>query len=189
MVNTEFQLRHLIIWSCIVIHVSSESKKATRHTKRRATGRETGFCRDGHSAFRGRAYLARTASPIGHSTESNGAVSIRAARVVALCRRRLRLSLVSMIGGDREFFVRRCLETETARRARARVDREKKKRRRLEDLSWLSGLHSEFSVTVIRPDSNKRCQKNSKQGHHRQRGPPPSVVPWSRHRGRCARET
>ena len=48
-----------------------------------------------------------------------------------------------MIGGDRELFVRRCLETETARRARARVDREKKKRRRLEDLSWLSGLHSE----------------------------------------------
>ena len=29
-VNTEFQLRHLIIWSCIVIHVSSES--ATRRT-------------------------------------------------------------------------------------------------------------------------------------------------------------
>ena len=65
----------------------------------------------------------------------------------------------------------------------------KTSKRRLEDLSWLSGLHSEFSVTVIRPDSNKRCQKNSKQGHHRQRGPPPSVVPWSRHRARCARET
>jgi hypothetical protein len=32
-VNTEFQLRHLIIWSCIVIHVSSESKRRRRIQK------------------------------------------------------------------------------------------------------------------------------------------------------------
>ena len=43
-----------------------------------------------------------------------------------------------------------------------------KKRRRLRTRRS-SVVAYEFSVTVIRPDSNKRCQKNSKQGHHRQR--------------------
>lgn len=33
-VNTEFQLRHLIIWSCIVIHVSSESATRRRRERR-----------------------------------------------------------------------------------------------------------------------------------------------------------
>ena len=57
-VNTEFQLRHLIFWSSIVIHVSSES--ATRAGGRRDE-KESVVTDAG-----GGAYLALTASPTGN---------------------------------------------------------------------------------------------------------------------------
>ena len=77
-VNTEFQLRHLIIWSCIVIHVSSES--ATRRTASDGT-------RNGASLpDKKKTRLEGVPRADGESRRPLGtarAVSIRAARVVA----------------------------------------------------------------------------------------------------------
>lgn len=166
-VNTEFQLRHLIIWSSIVIHVSSES--ATRAGGRRDE-KESVVTDAG-----GGAYLARTASPTGDFVAArrrrNGSSRFNQRRSSRFTSRR-RLRLRGLKDQRRRRTFRQEMPGDRNRASRSRSGRSRKKRRRLEDLSWLSGLHSEFSVTVIRPDSNKRCQKNSKQGHHRQRGPP-----------------
>ena len=166
-VNTEFQLRHLIIWSSIVIHVSSES--ATRAGGRRDE-KESVVTDAG-----GGAYLARTASPTGDFVAArrrrNGSSRFNQRRSSRFTSRG-RLRLRGLKDQRRRRTFRQEMPGDRNRASRSRLGRSRKKRRRLEDLSWLSGLHSEFSVTVIRPDSNKRCQKNSKQGHHRQRGPP-----------------
>ena len=56
-VNTEFQLRHLIIWSCIVIHVSSES--ATRRRRERRDEKRSVVAGKKKNASRGGARTSR----------------------------------------------------------------------------------------------------------------------------------
>ena len=130
-VNTEFQLRHLIIWSSIFIHATSESGETRAHETGFAntTERRTGVRTCGADGASDGIRLRPVFDPSFSKTRFRRFVSRVNSALVFVAGRKRR---------DARTVVRRSSEDQNRRDVAAAtigsIEREKKKRRRLEDL-------------------------------------------------------